>query len=216
MPNNFKTTKQEDATEYLHAILHTAKDQLNKSLTGDALRNNPIDKTFGGSFPSVLTCPKCHHRSYNKVDLPSLMLHPTVMPRDNKATNLIYLTDLLNEYLKPEKVDATCEKCKHNKKKFTKQIEIERLPKFLVLNIMRWTGATLRVGRVGADKLMNRLRFDERIKLMEGGTEVEYVLHAVVAHSGRALARGEFGSHPILNLVVNIFLRALHILRETA
>lgn len=120
------------------------------------------------------------------------MLHPSVTPRENKASNLIHLTDLLNEYLKPEKVDATCEKCKHNKRKFTKQIEIERLPKFLVLNIMRWTGATLRVGRVGADKLMNRLRFEERIKLMEGETEVEYVLHAVVAHSGRALARGEF------------------------
>lgn len=198
LPNNFKTTKQEDATEYLHAILHTAKDQLNKGLTGDALKNNPIDKTFGGSFPSVLTCPKCHHRSYNKVDLPSLMLHPSVTQRDNKASNIIYLTDLLNEYLKPEKVDATCEKCKHNKKKFTKQIEIERLPEFLVLNIMRWTGATLRVGRVGADKLMNRLRFDEKIKLMEGETEVEYVLHAVVAHSGRALARGGFGSSQLL------------------
>lgn len=63
-----------------------------------------------------------------------------------------------------------------------------------MLNIMRWTGATLRVGRVGADKLMNRLRFEERIKLMEGETEVEYMLHAVVAHSGRALARGEFDS----------------------
>lgn len=192
LPKNFKGTRQEDATEYLHAVLHTAKDQLNKGIKGDALKDNPIDKTFGGSFPSVLTCPKCHHRSYNKVDLPSLMLHPSVKPRENKVANVINLADLLNDHFKPEKVDATCEKCKYNKKKFTKQIEIEKLPEFLVLNVMRWTNTTMRGGRLGADKIMNRLKYEESVKLMEGETPVEYVLNGVVAHSGRSLSGGKF------------------------
>lgn len=61
-----------------------------------------------------------------------------------------------------------------------------------MLNVMRWTNTSLRGGRVGADKVMNKLKYEEKIKLMEGKKVVEYVLSSVVAHAGRALSGGTF------------------------
>lgn len=119
------------------------------------------------------------------------MLQPAVKPGQNRLNNVINLKDLLDDFFIPEKVDATCEKCKHNKKKFIKQVEIERLPKFLVLNVMRWTSACLRGGYIKADKIMNRLKYEERITMKEGEKDVHYMLHAVVAHSGRSLSGGK-------------------------
>lgn len=211
LPKQFKSNRQEDATEYLHAVLHACKDQLNKrikdaaekgkkTLREEDLKNNPIDKTFDGSFPSVLTCPKCGHRSFNRTDLPSLMLIPSIKPSENRPGNVIPIKYLLDEHFKPEKVDATCEKCKFasgankitSKTKFTKQVEVERLPRVLVLNVVRWTSVVMNRGYVKADKIMNRLKYDEKMTMREKGQPVHYRLISVVAHCGRSLSSGHY------------------------
>ncbi|KAH0610851.1 uncharacterized protein H6S33_011278 [Morchella sextelata] len=204
LPKQFKSMRQEDATEYLHAILHTCKDQLNKRIKDVAekgkktpkeedLKNNPIDKTFDASFPSVLTCPKCGHRSFNRTDLPSLMLLPSIRPSENRQGNAISVKELLDDHFKPERVDATCEKCKFSSgKKFTKQVEVERLPRVLVLNVVRWTSVVMNRGYIKADKIMNRLKYDEKMTMQEKGKTVHYRLISVVAHCGRSLSAGHY------------------------
>ncbi|KAI5841857.1 hypothetical protein DFP73DRAFT_608733 [Morchella snyderi] len=204
LPKQFKSMRQEDATEYLHAILHTCKDQLNKRIKDMAekgkktpkeedLKNNPIDKTFDASFPSVLTCPKCGHRSFNRTDLPSLMLLPSIRPSENRPGNVISVKELLDDHFKPERVDATCEKCKFSSgKKFTKQVEVERLPRVLVLNVVRWTSVVMNRGYIKADKIMNRLKYDEKMTMQEKGKTVHYQLISVVAHCGRSLSAGHY------------------------
>lgn len=206
LPKQFKSMRQEDATEYLHAILHTCKDQLNKRIKDVAekgkktpkeedLKNNPIDRTFDASFPSVLTCPKCGHRSFNRTDLPSLMLLPSIRPSENRQGNAISVKELLDDHFKPERVDATCEKCKFSSgKKFIKQVEVERLPRVLVLNVVRWTSVVMNRGYIKADKIMNRLKYDEKMTMQEKGKTVHYQLISVVAHCGRSLSAGQFYS----------------------
>jgi uncharacterized UBP type Zn finger protein len=110
----------------------------------------------------------------------------------------ILLKDKIMEYLKGERVEWKCEKCKGIQA--IKMNTISRAPEFLIINIARHRGGRFAWKYNG--KVLNQVTFEEKITLpitSNERKEANYILQSVVVHRGESMCSGQISLRVLTN-----------------
>jgi ubiquitin C-terminal hydrolase len=152
--------------------------------------NSYIRKLFEGAIRSVMTCYKCGGVSARFEAFTSLIL-----PLNADSYNQT-LDDLLNDLFRPEELDdISCDYC-GRKQKFHREMDLWRLPPFLILTVSRFSFDY----RAMARKLTNFVNYPtnepfslEALLAKEAPLQeyTDYELYAVVEHEG-TVNRGHY------------------------
>ncbi|VDN01635.1 unnamed protein product [Thelazia callipaeda] len=148
--SHFTDNAQQDANEFLVRVLNQVHDEcdylLREQLGIDDIAErrtkNPVMANFAFTVQSTIVCDMCHHVSH--VDEESIILPVTINVLDlanerlsNKFLPLPSVQTLLDEYLKTERIERTCEFC--NSKSGQKTQKFIRLPRCLIIFIKRYS-----------------------------------------------------------------------------
>ena len=150
--------------------------------------NSIIKQLYEGAIRSVMTCYRCGGVSARFEAFTSLILPLT--PESYNQT----LMDLIHELLRPEELDGIeCDFCMR-KQKFHRQLDVWKLPPFLMLTISRFSFDY----RAVAKKLTNFINYPHQVNLesllaKEAPLQefTDYELYAVVEHEG-TVNRGHY------------------------
>ena len=162
--------------------------------------NSKISELFSGMLRSEVCCSVCRHRSivydpFMDLALPipkskstSSRTYIPSVSYDTSTQPAVKLDACMQVFTKEETLDEEerpyCNKCK-NMTKSTKQLSIAKLPKFLVIQLKRFSGYSIR------SKLSTPVEFEERWEVCDntGKTHV-YSLYGIACHLG-----GIYGGH---------------------
>ena len=202
----FSEYNQQDAPEFMRFLLNELHEETNKADVKGPLyhgdnetlqeacdryftrENSIISELFSGMLCSEVCCSVCRHKSV--VFLPFMDLALPI-PK-SKSTSYDYqsvkLDACMQVFTKKETLDEEerpyCNKCK-NITKSTKQLSISKLPKFLVIQLKRFSGYNVR------RKLSTPVEFDEGWEICDNsGKTHTYSLYGITCHSG-----GIYGGH---------------------
>ena len=176
----------------------TLKDACARYLTWE---NSWISELFGGMLRSVVCCTVCYRTStvydpFMDLALP-IPKGKSTYPRaayqysfsyDVSHDSAVLLTDCLEKFTDEETLDEEerpyCNKCKKLTKS-TKQLGVAKLPRFLVIQLKRFSGYQVRT------KLSTPVSFDNTWHLVDADKKSHtYSLYGIVSHSG-----GIYGGH---------------------
>ena len=152
--------------------------------------NSYIRKLYEGAIRSVMTCYKCGGVSARFEAFTSLIL-----PLNAESFNQT-LDDLVHDLFRPEEFDGiSCEYCQR-KQKFHREIDVWKLPPYLIMTVSRFSFDYRSVAR----KLTNFVNYPvtdsfglEALVAKEAPPQEfsEYELYAVVEHEG-TVNRGHY------------------------
>ena len=176
----------------------TLESALERYLTWE---DSKISDLFGGMLRSTVCCLVCRHTStlyYSFMDLalpipkkknalPS-SVHYYSLSCDATLLPAVQLSECLQIFTTEETLDEEerpyCARCKKLTKS-TKQLEIAKLPSYLVIQLKRFSGYHVRT------KLSTPVSFEDIWKLKDSdSTTHTYSLYGIVSHSG-----GIYGGH---------------------
>ena len=200
---------QQDAHEYMRFLLNELHEEINRaSVEG---RKSPADnetleeacaryltwedsrisELFGGMLRSDVCCSVCSNQS--TVYIPFMDIALPIPGRKQSPFYLqpVHLTDCLKMLTTEETLDEEerpyCNKCMELTKS-TKQLSVTKLPKFLVIQLKRFSYYPKRT------KLSTPVKFDETWKVSDSANKLThtYSLYGIACHSGSI-----FGGHYI-------------------
>ena len=163
--------------------------------------NSLISELFSGMLHSEVCCSVCEHRSvvfdpFMDLALPIPKSKSTLSrpysyystSYDTPTQPAVKLDACMQVFTKEEILDEEerpyCNKCK-TMTKSTKQLSISKLPKFLVIQLKRFSGYSVR------SKLSTPVQFEERWEICDNsGKTHAYSLYGIACHSG-----GIYGGH---------------------
>lgn len=170
----FSRSRQEDAHEFLRALLDAVSDGFLARQVGSR-RLDPVSAVFGGELASVIGCPECGFKSKSIEQFNDLSLEP-------KAS----IKAALRAFFTSEVLDADntwkcgqCYKCV----RATKALTLETPPEVLVIHLKRYESASMR------SKVQRHVAFDDTMKL-----QVAYSLRAVLVHDGLTTRSGHYSA----------------------
>ena len=176
----------------------TLKEACQRYLTWE---NSVISELFSGMLRSEVCCSVCRHRSIVYDPFMDLALpipkskftssRPYIyhsISYDTPTQPAVKLDACMQVFTKEETLDEEerpyCNKCQ-NMTKSTKQLSIAKLPKFLVIQLKRFSGYSVR------SKLSTPVEFEERWEICDNsGKTHAYSLYGIACHSG-----GIYGGH---------------------
>ena len=210
----FSGFNQHDAQEFMRFLLNELHDEINRaSVKGrkppadnetleDACaryltwENSWISELYGGMLRSVVCCTVCDRTStvydpFMDLALPipkGKSTYQFSISYDVSHHSAVQLTDCLEKFTDEETLDEEerpyCNKCKKLTKS-TKQLGIAKLPRFLVIQLKRFSGYQVR------SKLSTPVSFDNTWELRDVNDKSHtYSLYGIVSHSG-----GIYGGH---------------------
>lgn len=145
----------------------------------DFLKKNHsiISDLFLGMYLNQIICSECKYNSFSYEPFNILTLEIC----DNNLSMFNNLQECLNNFLKPELVDYTCEQCK-NKSKSQKIISIFSLPEKLIIQFKRFKFINGRSAKINSliDFPLDNVDF----KQFENNIHPPYELYGIVHHSG--------------------------------
>ena len=205
----FRGTTQQDAHEFLRALITMLNDDVNQGqqqgvvipqLQFDQLEedeqaeqawtretltdNSAVRDAFFGLRKSTLSCPSCGKESSSFVAFGELILQ---LPSGNGQCSL---NDLISKELSPEEVDYNCSHCQRSVK-HRKTAKIVRLPKVLIVQLVRFFWDEN--GHRGKKK--NLVNFDLAMNVPAAGGNKNYNLIGVTNHLGETMASGHYIAH---------------------
>ena len=193
---------QQDAHEFMRFLLNELHEEINRaSVEG---RKSPADnetleeacaryltwedsmisELFGGMLRSDVCCSVCSNQS--TVYIPFMDIALPIPERKNIKYKFsdpaVHLSNCLKMFTTVEILDKEerpfCNKCMALTKS-TKQLSIVKLPRFLVIQLKRFSYYTQRT------TLSTHVKFDETWKLMDTAFRTHtYSLYGIVSHSG--------------------------------
>ena len=197
---------QQDAHEFMRFFLNKLHEEINRaSVEG---RKSPADnetleeacaryltwedsrisELFGGMLRSDVCCSVCCNQS--TVYIPFMDIALPIPERKQRSYHIyskssdptVHLSDCINMLTTEETLDKKerpyCNKCKKTKKS-TKQLSIAKPPRFLVIQLKRFSSYPKRTKR------STPVTFDETWKLIDSANETHtYSLYGIVSHSG--------------------------------
>jgi ubiquitin carboxyl-terminal hydrolase 2/21 len=207
----FMGYEQQDCQEFLRFLLSGLHEDLNTPVSfkdkGKApksdeelaeyswrkylsFESSPISDLFMGQLKSTLVCEKCKQRSVTFDPFWDLSLP---MKRQGIGVDAAKVTDCLKEFTTKEKLtgpeSAYCDKC-DSLEEAEKTLEIQKLPKVLVLHLKRFVGLQFESKLDIAINIPLQLEMGPYLVNKSGpGTSV-YSLYGVANHSGTA-----YGGH---------------------
>ena len=206
----FPSYNQHDAHEFMRFLLNELHEEINRaSVEG---RKSPADnetleeacaryltwedsrisELFGGMLRSDVCCSDCSNQSTVYIPFMDIALpipekkiikyissYPTVQLAD--CLNMLTTKETLNEEERPY-----CNKCKELTKS-TKKLDLAKLPRFLVIQLKRFSGDHVRT------KLSTPVKFDETWRLVDCVYKMShtYSLYGIVCHSG-SISHGHY------------------------
>ena len=206
----FSGYNQHDAQEFMRFLLNELHEEINKAdvkgrkSPGDnenlqeacdrylTWENSLISELFSGMLHSEVCCSVCEHRSVVFIPFMDLALpiprSKSTSPRYYGHYSTVKLDACMQVFTEEEILDEEerpyCNKCK-NMTKSTKQLSISKLPKFLVIQLKRFSGYSVR------RKLSTPVQFEERWEICDNsGKTHAYSLYGIACHSG-----GIYGGH---------------------
>ncbi|KAI5787107.1 hypothetical protein EDC01DRAFT_660636 [Geopyxis carbonaria] len=181
----FTSSSQQDASEYLRALLTLVEKYVTKGFGGNQKKKkkDEVHRSFGGSYKTTVTCPKCKNESSGEIEIcPDLHLNHA------GARGPMKLSDMIMKHFGKEEVEYTCEKCKFKNNHFSKQQVVVTGPEFLTIHLARHQNAIFSRGRIQAKKSMQKLDFPRVLSL---GSH-NYRLKSFVAHAGGSMNCGHY------------------------
>ena len=203
----FVGCNQHDAHEFMRFLLNRLHEEIdrasvegrkspadNETLKEACVRyltweDSRISELFGGMLRSDVFCSDCYNQStvyipFMDIALPiperkQRLVYPKHLPYDPA----IHLTDCLNMFTSKETLDEEerpfCNKCMALTIS-TKQLSITKLPRFLVIQLKRFSYYPERT------KLSTPVKFDETWKLIDSANRKTHIysLYGIVSHSG--------------------------------
>ena len=133
----FRSSGQHDAVEFLDAVINTIDDEFDKVKKTIPNCKNPVDKVFKLELGEASHCEACNLKS-NIVKTKSHCLILTLPDEKYMDENPNWnLQQILKNIFKPEKREATCEKC--GNKERNRYLSVLRPPRVLILQLTRYT-----------------------------------------------------------------------------
>ncbi|KAF9932986.1 hypothetical protein FBU30_006810 [Linnemannia zychae] len=181
------TNIQQDAQEFCNLFMARIDDQL--QFQEEEYLRSYIKNQFQGHYSYITTCKKCQKSSVRDCTFYELML--------NIKENCT-LMDCLEEFVEAEDLvgsDRYFCSCCQSLQDATRMIKLERLPKVLNIQLMRFVYDTTSWTR---KKSKDIIRFPATIdfsELLQSQSEVLYDLSAVLVHSGPSVHSGHFMAH---------------------
>lgn len=133
----FKSSGQHDAVEFLDAVINSIDEEFDKVKKTITNCKNPVDKVFKIELGEASHCEACNLKSNivkNKSHCLILSLPDEKYLDENPNWNL---QQILRNYFKPEKREATCEKC--GNKERNRYLSVLKSPRVLILQLGRYT-----------------------------------------------------------------------------
>ena len=205
---------QQDAHEYMRFLLNELHEEINRAsvegrkspadnetLKEACARNltwedSRISELFGGMLRSDVCCSVCKNQS--TVYIPFMDIALPIPERKQRSYHIyskssdpaVHLSDCIKMLTTEETLDEEerpyCNKCM-NLTKSTKQLNVSKLPGFLVIQLKRFSYYPKRT------KLSTPVEFDETWKVSDIANRTHaYSLYGIVCHSGSI-----FGGHYI-------------------
>ena len=192
---------QHDAHEFMRFLLNELHEEINRaSVEG---RKSPADnetleeacaryltwedsrisELFGGMLWSEVCCSVCSNLSTVYIPFMDIALPIPELSYSGTHNPAVHLTDCLNMLTTKETLDEEerpyCNKCM-NLTKSTKQLSIAKLPRFLVIQLKRFSYIPKRT------KLSTHVKFDQTWKLVDSANKLTHIysLYGIVSHSG--------------------------------
>ena len=200
----FSGYNQHDAQEFMRFLLNELHEEINKAdvkgrkSPGDneslqeacdrylTWENSLISELFSGMLRSEVCCSVCEHRSVVFIPFMDLALpiprSKSTLSRFFHINSTVKLDACMQVFTEEEILDEEerpyCNKC-NNLTKSIKQLSISKLPKFLVIQLKRFSGYTVR------RKLSTPVEFEERWEICDNSEKTHaYSLYAIACHSG--------------------------------
>lgn len=132
-----------------------------------------VNNLFFGQYIQKLRCDTCEHTTYKYesfIDLGVCL-----------DTKFCTLYDLLDKYFKKQKVKLVCEGECERTVSFTRRVKIIKLPKYLIINLKRFTNKLQKIDTAIA--FSSNLDMSKYSVAVENSS-VEYELVSVINHSG--------------------------------
>ena len=202
----FSDNRQHDAHEFLRFLLNELHEEINRAseegrkspadneTLGEACaryltwEDSRISQLFSGLLRSDVCCSICNNQSTAYIPFMDLSLP---IPERQKQPYYLYfsssypsvhLSDCFKTFTTRETLDGEerlyCNKCKYLRKS-TKQLNIAKLPEFLVIHLKRFSYYPKRT------KLSTHVEFDDTWKLKDFANNTHrYSLYGIVCHSG--------------------------------
>ncbi|KAF9907802.1 hypothetical protein EC991_010494 [Linnemannia zychae] len=181
------TSMQQDAQEFCNLFMARIDSQLQSQ--EDVFLRTFIKNQFQGHYSYITTCKKCKKSSVRDCTFYELMLNI----KDNCT-----LMDCIDEFIEAEDLVGSdrysCSHCQ-SLQDATRRIKVERLPKVLNIQLMRFLYDTTTWTK---KKSKDVIRFQETINfagLLGSQSAVLYDLSAVLVHSGPSAHSGHFMAH---------------------
>ena len=210
----FSGYNQHDAQEFMRFLLNELHEEINRADVKDrkspgdneslqeacdrylTWEDSKISELFSGILRSEVCCSVCEHRSVVFIPFMDLALP---IPKSISTSSRSYsyhstsydtvkLDACMQVFTEEETLDEEerpyCNKC-NNLTKSTKQLSISKLPEFLMIQLKRFSGYTVR------SKLSTPVEFEERWEICDNsGKTHAYSLYGIACHSG-----GIYGGH---------------------
>ena len=199
----FSEGDQRNAPEFMRFLLNELHKETNKADVKDPLYpgdnetlqeacdryftqdNSIISELFSGMLCSEVCCSVCRHKSVIFLPFMDLALPiPKSKSTSSRSCNYqsVKLDACMQVFTRKETLDEEerpyCNKCK-NITNSTKQLSISKLPKFLVIQLKRFSGYNVR------NKLSTPVEFDEGWEICDNsGKTHTYSLYGIACHSG--------------------------------
>ncbi|KAL8152373.1 hypothetical protein V2J09_010133, partial [Rumex salicifolius] len=187
---NFRTSRQEDAHEYMvHLLESMHKCCLPSGVpyeSPNAYEKSLVHKIFGGSLRSQVKCMQCSYCS-NKFD-PFLDLSLEIVKADSLHKALGHFTAA--EQLDGGEKQYMCQQCKQ-KVRAVKQLTIDKAPYVLTIHLKRFGS------HISGQKIDKKVHFGPILDLksyMSGsyGGDLKYTLYGVLVHAGWSTHSGHY------------------------
>ena len=191
---------QHDAHEFMRFLLNELHEEINRaSVEG---RKSPADnetleeacaryltwedsrisELFGGMLRSEVCCSVCSNQSTVYIPFLDIALPIPELSYSSTSDPAVHLTDCLNMLITEETLDEEerpyCNKCM-DLTRSTKQLMINKLPRFFVIQLKRFSYYPQRT------KLSTPVKFDETWKIPDSANKTHtYSLYGIACHSG--------------------------------
>ena len=193
----FSDNRQHDAHEFMRFLLNELHEEINRA--SEKGRNSPADnktlekacaryltwedsrisQLFSGMLRSDVCCSVCRHTSTAYV--PFLDLSLPIPERKQRPYHLYSLNDCLDVIITldtlTEEDRPYCNNCKKLTES-TKQLALAQLPKFLVIQLKRFSNYSK------STKLSTPVKFHDTWVLKDSKNTHTYSLYGIVSHSG--------------------------------